>query len=76
MNKFIKQYPKLWLPQIGDKVKVVQVLSADGTPTDELSYNIGDIGVITENDREMVIDIKIGRRYYTVYRREVELYCE
>jgi hypothetical protein len=29
MNKFLKQYPNLWIPQVGESVKIIKIYTRD-----------------------------------------------
>jgi hypothetical protein len=45
MNKFLKLYPSLWVPKLGDKVLVINKLFSF------YNYEIGFCGVITYIDK-------------------------
>ena len=79
-NKFLKLYPKLWVPKIGDQVCVKQVLDGDHkifqpNKSNIWYYNIGDIGVIHEiNSLTYRIHFLRIDEYWSVYHEEVEYY--
>jgi len=78
-NKFLSKYPNLWIPKIGDKVRVIQVLDSLGdivtNPSEKgWSYNTNDIGFILKIST-IVYDICLVKNndIVTVYKQEVEL---
>ena len=42
MNKFVKQYPQLWIPNVGDKIRIIKYTFE----TNKKCFSIGDIGII------------------------------
>jgi hypothetical protein len=86
-NKFLKQYPQLWEPKIGDIIKIRKCINIRKHPTDDLEYKIGDTGIISEIDHspyfkgENLYKIEFHNKIVSydmsyVYREEIELYHE
>jgi hypothetical protein len=80
MNKFLEQYPALWVPKVGDRVEIVQVLDGQRNPVINWKYKINDTGTIVQtqsNDRgtEWIYDIYFEKytTIFPVYREEIEL---
>jgi len=51
MNKFLKQYPQLWTPKVGDKIRIIKVLNEHREiitkdQYERMGYAIGFIGII------------------------------
>jgi hypothetical protein len=76
MNKFLEQYPALWVPKVGDRVRIIKLV-------DNGHYQIGDVGVIygVSGDLNLIAYayyIKfdnhiIDKRYSWVLKNEMEL---
>jgi hypothetical protein len=75
-NKFLKLYPQLRDPDIGDKIKIVQVLNARKCPVDKWYYSINDVGTLVYiNSTESVYEIyfELYANSFPVYREEFEI---
>ena len=77
-NKFLEKYPNLWIPKVGDKVEIVQILYSDRSVVcnPELwNYQIGDVAII-EKIRYITITIKLLKNGETcvVFFEEVSQY--
>jgi hypothetical protein len=84
-NKFLEKYPTLWNPKIGDKVKIILVLSAQKAicADGEWSYNKNEVGIITGygiygeyNTYQVLFHTIPFRKEEHVFREEIELYHE
>ena len=78
MSKFLKQYPALWTPKIGDRIRVIKVLDGDRKEVEKWDYTKNDTGIITHSllnqYDEYVYNIKFDSYSpcFTVYKEEIE----
>jgi DUF1009 family protein len=77
-NKFLKQYPQLWFPKVGDKIRIIRLLDMDKTEIQKWHYNKNEVGKIQYiyKNREGwdVYDIVFcSGKVEPVYREEFEL---
>ena len=75
-NKFLKQYPNLWVPCIGDTIRIIKAFGFDEKETDEWIYKKGDTGTIVKiwtNTILYSVYFKIYEKTYFVYKDEMEL---
>jgi hypothetical protein len=81
INKFLNQYPQLWEPTIGDKIIVIQALTWNKTPQDNinLTYQIGEQGTIINvsgHNIDVVYRVHFSNFSGWLYKEEMELYYE
>jgi hypothetical protein len=74
-NKFLKKYPSLWEPRIGDKVRVIKKTLSFSR------YEIGFCGVITHiEEDEPIYLVRTETRNtitrYWVHSKDIENYNE
>jgi hypothetical protein len=86
-NKFLKTYPQLWEPKVGDYIRIKMCLNTRKLISYSTEYDIGDTGTIArisnspffDNEKVYRIefhdkDIEDDLSY--VYFEEMELYYE
>lgn len=74
MNKFVKQYSKIWTPKVGDRIQIVKYRSSDSSNY----FKIGDFGTIVNvyilppTDQKYDVLFDTGERWW-VAKLEINL---
>jgi hypothetical protein len=75
-NKFLEIYPQLIEPKVGDRVKIIKLLSGFKCSVDTWFYCINDVGtIIKRSSNEWVYEIYFSKytESFPVYREEFEI---
>lgn len=68
MNKFLKQYPKLREPKVGDRIEIVKTINANK------KYQIGDTATITHIGNTLtIVQFNNGLTEIPLLKNEYEL---